>query len=74
MNEINDLNVDLVKLKEVDKLLLSLKNAADLVDLSPRTLSRFNITGNLRLYKLGGKVYVKLNEFKEDIYNMLEPV
>ncbi len=74
MSTINLSDLPEFKMREIEKFVMSLREAASLVSLSPRTLSRMNEQGKLRIYKLGGKHFVKIDEFKEDIHNNLEPV
>ncbi len=63
------------KLPEEDQpIMLDLKRVARMLSLSPRTVVRLHKDGKLRLYRLGGKLFAKYGELKEDINAALEPV
>lgn len=55
-------------------LLLSLKTIAGKIDVSPRTVVRMHKEGKIRLYRMGGKLFAKDAELKEDLEKILEPL
>ena len=55
-------------------LLLSLKTVAARLDISTRTVVRMHQEGKIRLYRLGGKLFAKHDELKQDLEEILEPL
>jgi len=54
--------------------MLSLKSIATRLDISTRTVVRMHKDGKIRLYRLGGKLFAKYDELKEDLEAALDPV
>jgi excisionase family DNA binding protein len=60
--------------KTEQPLMLSLKSIATRLDISTRTVVRMHKDGKIRLYRLGGKLFAKYDELKEDLEAALDPV
>ncbi|TXB60628.1 MerR family transcriptional regulator [Phaeodactylibacter luteus] len=59
---------------KTNPLLLSLKTVASKLDVSVRTVVRMHKDKKIRLYRLGGKLFAKDAELKEDLEKILEPL
>ncbi len=55
-------------------LMLSIRSIAVRLDVSTRTIVRMHKDGKIRLYRLGGKLFAKYDELKEDLEAALDPV
>ncbi|MGH1433093.1 MAG: excisionase family DNA-binding protein [Lewinella sp.] len=54
--------------------MLSIRSIAVRLDVSTRTIVRMHKDGKIRLYRLGGKLFAKYDELKEDLEAALDPV
>lgn len=57
-----------------DQVWVSIRTLSKLRDLSTKTLRRMNKDGEIKLYRIRGKLFAKLNEVNEDINQLAEPV
>ncbi len=59
---------------EIKPIMVSIKKIAQMLDVSSRTVVRLQKDGKIRLYRMGGKLFAKYDELKEDINAVLEPL
>ncbi|MCB0652174.1 MAG: hypothetical protein KDC85_12935 [Saprospiraceae bacterium] len=55
-------------------LMIGLKNIAQLLDVSTRTVIRMHKDEQIRLYRMRGKLFAKFDELKEDLDDLLQPL
>jgi predicted site-specific integrase-resolvase len=57
-----------------DPLMLGLKSIAQKLDVSTKTVMRMHKDGQIRLYRMRGKLFAKYKELEEDLEKLLEPL
>jgi predicted site-specific integrase-resolvase len=62
-----------IKKSSEDPLMLGLKSIAKKLDVSTKTVMRMHQDGQIRLYRMRGKLFAKYEELKEDVEKILEP-
>lgn len=54
-------------------LMLGLKSIAEKLDVSIKTVMRMHEDGQIRLYRMRGKLFARYEELIEDLERMIEP-
>lgn len=55
-------------------LIVGLKTIAKMLDVSTKTIVRMHHDGQIRLYRVRGKLFAKFEELKADIEKLAEPL
>ncbi|MEO0683646.1 MAG: hypothetical protein AAFY76_01015 [Cyanobacteria bacterium J06649_11] len=60
--------------QDTEAIWVSLSTMRKMFDMSEKTLRRMNKDGDIRLYRIRGRLFAKIDEVKKDIENLARPV
>lgn len=63
-----------LKKKKEGPIMLGLRSIAEKLDVSTKTVMRMHKDGQIRLYRMRGKLFAKYEELEKDIEKLLEPL
>lgn len=55
-------------------LIVGLKTISKMLDVSTKTVVRMHKDGQIRLYRMRGKLFAKYDELKQDLEKIIEPL